>query len=76
MMHAFHHLLRAGLFFGVFLLGRYIVGESRKWADSLAGRFASGSTLDRVFLSCGWVVQIIGVVWSFLDAVAVLVLAT
>ncbi|HVU45934.1 MAG TPA: hypothetical protein VHD85_07410 [Terracidiphilus sp.] len=71
-----HYILGIAFFYGVYLLGKLMVGESRKWADLLASRYASRGALGKVFTYCGWIVQVIAMVWGFLDAVAVLVLAT
>jgi len=75
-MHAMKYLLGVVFFFSVYLLGKLMAEESRKWALALASRFPSHGLLRQFFICCGRIFQVVAVVWGFLDAVSALVLLT
>ena len=75
-MRVMEYAVSVVIFWGVYLLGKLIASRSTRWADRLESRYASHGTLGKIFSCSGWILQAVAVVWGFLDAVAVLVLAT
>lgn len=75
-MRLTHHMIGFAVLVLVFLLGKLMVKEARRWSEALASRFASRDTLGQFFVGAGRTVEVIAAVWGFLEAVAVVVLAT
>ena len=75
-MRLAHHMLGFTILVTVFLLGRLMVQQARSWSEVLSSRFASRATLGRWFVGTGRTVEVIAAIWGFLEAVAVMILAT
>jgi len=68
------YLLSILVFWGVFELGSQVIQHSREWSLMLAPRSTRKEALRKSFFLSGKIMQIIAVIWGFLDIVAVLVL--
>ena len=75
-MRLAHHVIGFAVLVLVFLLGKLMVQDARRWSEALASRFASRENLGRFFVRAGRTVEVIAAIWGFLEAVAVMVLAT
>ena len=71
-MRLAHHMLGFTILVTVFLLARLMV----HWSEVLSSRSASRATLGRWFVGTGRTVEVIAAIWGFLEAVAVMILAT
>lgn len=70
-MRILEYLFGVLLFYGVFYLGQWMTRHSHEWEIRLQHRVI----VRKFFLYAGRIFQVVGAVWAFLDAVAVLVLA-
>ncbi len=68
------YLLGVVLFFGVFQVGKWMIALSRRWESAPDLAIASHTRVSKFFLWSGRLVQVVAVIWGFLDAVSVLVL--
>ena len=71
-MRLAHHMLGFTILVTVFLLARLMVQQARSWSAVLSSR----ATLGRWFVGTGRTVEVIAAIWGFLEAVAVMILAT
>lgn len=69
-------LLEITLLFGVFQFGKLMIARDRNWARYLLRDSKTSEKLARVFLYCGRTFQWLAAIWGFVDAVAIVVLAT
>lgn len=70
-MRILEYLSGALFFCGVYFLGQWMAQHSQNWEKRLQHRVF----VRRFFLYAGRIFQVVGAVWAFLDAVAVMVLA-
>jgi len=70
-MRILEHLSGVLLFGGVYFLGQWMAQHGRDWEIRMQHRVF----LRKFFLYAGRTFQVVGAVWAFLDAVAVMVLA-
>lgn len=75
-MRLAYHTICFAVLVLVFLLGKLMIQDARRWAEALGSRFASRDSLGRFFVRAGRTVEVIAAIWGFLEAVAVMVLAT
>ena len=71
-MRVLGYLLGVLAFCGVFVLGRLMAAKGQRWEDELQ----HGVSVRKFFLYGGRFFQVVALVWGFLDAVAVVVLAS
>ncbi len=71
-MRVLFYLLGVLAFCGLFWLGRLMTARGQRWEDELEHRVA----VRKFFLYGGRIFQVVGLVWGFLDAVAVVVLGS
>ncbi|HWA93401.1 MAG TPA: hypothetical protein VG844_02280 [Terracidiphilus sp.] len=71
-MRVFEYLLGVLAFCGLFALGRLMTARGQRWENELQHRVA----MRKFFLYGGRIFQVVGLVWGFLDAVAVVVLGS
>ena len=71
-MRVLWYLLGVLAFCGLFALGRLMTARGQRWEDA----HQHGRGVRKIFLYGGRIFQVVGLVWGFLDAVAVLVLGT
>lgn len=69
-------LLEIILLYGVFQLGKLMIARDRNWARYLLRDSKTSDKLEHFFLYCGRTFQWLAAIWGFVDAVAILVLAT
>lgn len=70
------HSLGVALFFALFLVGRLMVVDARRWADTLMRRSSISRRVSKIFLFAGKMFEVVAVVGGFVEAVAVMVLAS
>ena len=77
-MLALKYLVGVVFFCGIFLLGKLIVKNSPKWADALHLSYPSVAPkrAQSLFVYTGRILEVVALVWGFLDAISVLLLAT
>ena len=75
-MRIAYHFARIAVFSLVFLLGGWMAKESTPWSAAIASRFGSRRAMRGFFAYGGRMMEVVAAVVVFLDAVAVLVLAT
>ena len=75
-MRLAHHMIGFAVLVLAFLLGKLMVQQARRWSEALGSRYASRNRLGRFFVGAGRTVEVIAAIWGFLEAVAVMVLAT
>jgi hypothetical protein len=75
-MQIWRLLLGVALCVALFLAGRLMVEDCRKWAGALTRRAASSGRVSKFFLYCGKFFETVAVVAGFVETVAVMVLAS
>ena len=70
------HSLGMLVFVALFLAGKLMVADCRKWATALTGRRATSGPISNFFLYSGKFFEVVAVVAGFVEAVAVMVLAS
>ncbi|MDE3201067.1 MAG: hypothetical protein KGN79_09105 [Acidobacteriota bacterium] len=71
-MRVLFYLLGVLAFCGMFWLGRLMTARGQRWEDENQ----HGAGTRKIFLYGGRIFQVVGLVWGFLDAVAVVVLGS
>jgi hypothetical protein len=75
-MQIWRHSLGVVLFCALFLAGRLMATGSHRWAGVLTRHGASAGRISRFFLLSGKFFVLVAVVGGFVEAVAVMVLAS
>lgn len=75
-MRLAQHILGLIVLVSVYFLGSLMVQQARRWSEAIAPRHASRENWGRFFVGAGRTVEVIAAIWGFLEAVAVMVLAT
>ena len=77
-MHALKYFVGVVFFCGIFLLGKLMVQNSPKWANALQLSYPSVARkrTQLFFVYAGRILEVVALMWGFLDAISVLLLAT
>jgi hypothetical protein len=75
-MQIWKHSLGVVLCIVLFLAGKLMVADCRRWGLALTRRAASAGRLSKIFLYSGKLFEVVAVVAGFVEAVAVMVLAS
>jgi hypothetical protein len=75
-MQIFRHSLGVALSLALFLTGKLLVEDSRKWAQALTRHAASSRRVSKILLYSGKFFEVVAVVGGFVETVAVMVLAS
>ncbi len=75
-MQIWRHLLGVALCCALFLAGRLMVEDCRKWAGVLTRHAASSGRVSKIFLYGGKFFETVAVIAGFVESVAVMVLAS
>jgi hypothetical protein len=75
-MQIWRHLLGVVLCCALFLAGKLMADDCRKWAAVLTRHAASCGRVSKIFLYSGKFFEVVAVIGGFVEAVAVMVLAS
>jgi hypothetical protein len=75
-MRILFYLLSILVLWGVFELGSMAIQQSREWSLRLNPQTPRKETLRKSFIVSGKILQVVALIWGFLDVVAVLLLLT
>ncbi|MGC9159068.1 MAG: hypothetical protein ACP5FH_08755 [Terracidiphilus sp.] len=74
--HIWTHSLGVALFCALFVAGKLMVAFSRDWAEALTRHGTASEPVSKIFLIGGKFFEVVSAIGGFVEAVAVIVLAS